>query len=125
MMRPGRKPMTIPQMKRSMDRQFRSLDRRLRRTMATKADLERVRKEIGRSANELRKEIAGSANELHKDMAHWAEETRRHFDVVAESLRDDLRIFADGIARHSERLDQHETQIARLGIHGLSPTPDV
>jgi hypothetical protein len=34
--------------------------------------------------------------------------------MVAESLRDDFRIFADGIAGQSERLDKHETRIARL-----------
>ena len=42
------------------------------------------------------------------------EEARRHFEVIAESLRDDLRIFADGIAGQSERLDKHEVRITRL-----------
>jgi hypothetical protein len=34
--------------------------------------------------------------------------------VIAESLRNDLRLFADAIARHSERLDQHDARLARL-----------
>jgi hypothetical protein len=35
-------------------------------------------------------------------------------EVIAESLRDDLRIFADAIGLNSERLNQHETRIDRL-----------
>jgi len=52
-------------------------------------------------------------------MKETAVETRRHFDVVAESLHDDLRIFADEIARHTERLDHHEVRIVRLERRAL------
>ena len=34
-------------------------------------------------------------------------------DVVAESLRDDLRIFADAIGLHSDRLNRHDARIGR------------
>ena len=34
------------------------------------------------------------------------EETRRHFDVIAESLRDDIRMIAEGLVALSTRVDQ-------------------
>ena len=85
--------MTIAQLKRHMDRRF----DRLERTKADKSEIRRLREEIARST----------------------EETRRHFDVVAESLRDDFRIFADAIGRQTERLNQHETRIIRLEERSL------
>ena len=88
MMRPSREPMTIDQLKRHLDRRFDRLERK-------KADKTEVR--------QLRAEIARSARE-----------TRQHMDMVAESLRDDLRIFADAIAGHSDCLDGHEGRITRL-----------
>ena len=93
MMRASRQPMTIAQLKRHMDRRF----DRLERTKADKSEIRRLREEIARSA----------------------EETRRHFDIVAESLRDDFRIFADSIGRQTERLNQHETRIIRLEERSL------
>ncbi len=81
--------MTIAQLEQSMDHRFRKVDRRFR--------------EIRREIDQLRQEVTESAAE-----------TRRHFDVVAESLHDDLRIFAEAITRHTERLDQHEVRIDRL-----------
>jgi hypothetical protein len=33
------------------------------------------------------------------------EETRRHFDVVAESLRDDIRMIAEGLVALSVKVD--------------------
>ena len=88
MMRLSREPMTIAQLKRYMDRRF----DRLERTKADKTDLRRVRREIRQSALE----------------------TRRHFDVVAESLRDDIRLLAEAVVGHSERLGNHEVRIQRL-----------
>jgi hypothetical protein len=105
-----REPMTIDGLKRATDRQFdrlrRHMDRRFDRLDRTKADKSEVRTAIGRLETELRRQAEQSRQQ--------EEETRRHFDVVAESLRDDLRLFADAIAAHSERLIQHDTRIGRL-----------
>jgi hypothetical protein len=49
-----------------------------------------------------------------KDVERAAAETRRHIDIVAESLRDDIRLFADALVRDSQRLDQHDVRIGRL-----------
>ena len=36
------------------------------------------------------------------------DETRRHFDVVAEGMRSDIRLVAEGVAAVAERLDRVE-----------------
>jgi hypothetical protein len=38
-------------------------------------------------------------------------ETRRHFDVVAESLRHDIRSVAEGVAATTERIDRVEVSV--------------
>ncbi|MDQ3068725.1 MAG: hypothetical protein M3R55_03225 [Acidobacteriota bacterium] len=48
-------------------------------------------------------------------------ETRRHFDVVAEQLRDYVKVLADGMARNTERLDQHDTRLGTLERARSSP----
>ena len=99
MIRRRRKPMTTLQLKRSIDRRFDRIDRRFDKLDRQKAD----RSDLVQLRTELREEIARSA-----------EETRRHMDLIAEGLRDDLRIFADAIGLHSERLKRHDTRLDRL-----------
>lgn len=36
------------------------------------------------------------------------DETRRHFDVVAEGMRSDIRLVAEGVSSLSERVDRLE-----------------
>jgi hypothetical protein len=112
-MRASREPMTIARLKQSMDRRFQSMDRRFRsidrrfvrleRKKADKSDVRRLERKVDRGFREIRQEIKDTAAE-----------TRRHFDAVVESLHDDFRLFADAIARHSERLDQHDIRLGRL-----------
>jgi len=40
-------------------------------------------------------------------------------DMIAESIRDDLRIFADAIGLHSDRLNRHDARIDRLEQRSL------
>ena len=113
--------MTIARLKQSMDRRFRSMDRamdrrfrsmdratdrrfaRFDRKKADKSDVRRLERKVDRGFREIRQEIKDTAGE-----------TRRHFDAVVESFHDDFRLFADAIARHTERLDQHDIRIGRL-----------
>ena len=99
MIRRTRKPMTVARLKKSKDpwllrfeRTFARIDRRLDRIERTMVTKKEFREELDRSAAE----------------------TRRHFDLVAESMRDDLRIFAEAIGLHSERLNQHDSRITQL-----------
>ncbi len=41
-----------------------------------------------------------------------ADEIKRHFNVVAESLRSDVRTVADAVAATNERLDRFEARVA-------------
>ena len=38
------------------------------------------------------------------------EQTRRHFDVVAEGLRDDIRMIAEGVVSLHARVDAHRAE---------------
>jgi hypothetical protein len=52
--------------------------------------------------------------ELREQIRQSAAETRRHMDMIAESVRDDLRMFADAIGLHSDTLNRHDARISRL-----------
>jgi hypothetical protein len=57
----------------------------------------------------LRHEIRAGAAEtadLRREMRETAMETRRHFDVVAESIRSDVRAVAEGVAANSEAIER-------------------
>jgi outer membrane murein-binding lipoprotein Lpp len=45
-----------------------------------------------------------------------AETTRRHFDIVAEQFKDYVKVLADGTARNTERLDDHEKRLQALEV---------
>jgi hypothetical protein len=128
MMRASKEPMTVAQLERLMDRRFKSVklqilgvrvaaarsDQRNRRQFA-KIDrrfvsIDRRFVSIDRQFAKVNQEFRRQSEETRR---HF-DDARRHFDVIAESLRDDLRIFADGIAGQSERLDKHEVRITRL-----------
>ena len=95
----------------TMEQRVNDLDRRVGRveqilpTLATKADLEAAIEPLATRA-ELRAAIEPLATrtELHAAIAESEERMRRHFDVVAESLRDDIRLIAEGLAALSERV---------------------
>jgi chromosome segregation ATPase len=43
-----------------------------------------------------------------------SQEIRRHFDVVAEGLRGDIRMLAEGIVGTHERLDRVEVRLDKV-----------
>jgi hypothetical protein len=94
--------MTVLQLKRTMDRRFDRADRSDQRRF-TAVDAK----------------IAAANAELLEEIRRSEAETRRHMDVIAESIRDDLRIFADAIGLHSERLNRHDARIGRLEQRSL------
>jgi hypothetical protein len=89
--------MTVLQLQRTMDRRFDRADRSNRRRFTT-----------------VEAKIAASKAELLEEIRRSEAETRRHMDMIAESIRDDLRLFADAIGLHSERLNRHDVRIDRL-----------
>jgi hypothetical protein len=80
-----------------------------------------LRGEIRTLAGDLREEIRSSAAEtrayvderiqvstggLRQEMGEIESRTRRHFDVVAESLRGDIRAIAEGMVASREQTEQ-------------------
>lgn len=112
---------------RSTEQVIKNLDQRLERvqqflpTLTTKDEL---RAEVARLATkedlqaaiaplatkeELRAAIAPLATQ---DLVHrLADETRRHFDVVAEGLRHDIRLVAEGQVHLASRFDAFSTEV--------------
>ena len=43
-----------------------------------------------------------------------AVETQRHFDIVAEDLRDDIKLLAEGLVANNERLDKVQKDVSGI-----------
>ena len=89
MIRFPREPVTVAQLKRYVDPQFRRL----------RSDVRLLKRDV---------------RELREYVSQTAIETRRHFDIVAESVRQEIRLVAEAVDGHSHRLDNHEGRITRL-----------
>jgi len=70
----------------------------------TAAAVERLSDRIDRLALSFRGEMGELRGELREGLA----ENRRHTQVLFESLRDDIRILADGFAHISAKIDSQE-----------------
>jgi hypothetical protein len=60
------------------------------------------------------KRVDDEFSRVRAEIRAEAEATRRHFDIVAESLRESVKMIAEGHAHSSARLDNHETRLKRL-----------
>ncbi len=91
-----------------------------------------LRGEIQTLAGDLRGEIHASSTSLLQQVSEQIREsesgTRLHFDVIAESLRGDIRAIAEGLAASREqterqlgeqagRTDRLEGRVLRLQVH--------
>jgi len=113
--------MTVAQLERLMDRRFKSVKLQILgvRMAAARSDQRNRRQfaKIDRRFVSIDRQFARVNQEFRRqseETRRHFDDARRHFDVIAESLRDDLRIFADGIAGQSERLDKHDVRITHL-----------
>lgn len=116
--------MTVSHLKKSMDARFRwvdtrfrAIDRRFERIDRRFERIDRRFEQIDRrfeDVNQRFEDVNRRFDELRVEIREGEERTRRHFDVVAESLHDDMRIFAEAIGIQSERLGDHETRLRRL-----------
>ena len=111
-----------------MERRFKNVDRRVDRiehilpTLATKDDLQAAVEPLATKAElqDTRAELRGAIAEAVEPLATKAElqdtkaelrgaideseqRLRTHFDVVTESLRDDIQLIATGVASLSQR----------------------
>jgi Skp family chaperone for outer membrane proteins len=59
----------------------------------------------------VRTEMQALRTELKAEMKAEGDTTRRHFDIVAEQFKEYVKVLADGTARNTERLDDHDTRL--------------
>ena len=62
-----------------------------------RADIQMVRGDLQEVDARLSTEIRRVETALRQEIREEGIATRRHFDVIAESLRDDIRIIAEGL----------------------------
>jgi hypothetical protein len=103
MMRTFKEPMTVEQFRRYVDPRFRTIRRDIR---GLKRDVRGLKGDV--------RGLKGGMKSLREHVDESALETRRHFDVIAESLRSEIRLIAEVFDSHSQRLDDHENRITRL-----------
>ena len=101
--------MKIADLKKDMDARFEQVDARFERVDAR---FEQVDARFESVETQLRA--------LRAEMKTEAETTRRHMDIRAEEFRDYVKVLADGIARNTERLDNHEQRITAIERSGSS-----
>jgi chromosome segregation ATPase len=78
-------------------------------TGALRAETAGLRLELRAETGALRAEtgaLRAETAELRLEMRQTAGETRRHFDVVAESIRSDVRAVAEGVAANTEAIER-------------------
>lgn len=62
----------------------------------------------------VRSEMRAFRAELKAEIRSEGETTRRHFDVVAEQFKEYVKVLADGTARNTERLNEHDQRLTAL-----------
>ena len=89
-------------------------------TLATKTDLADLKADLDAAIAPLATtvEVAALATKVAADIQLEGERTRRHIDVVAEGLRAELRMVADGVVSLCATVDAHRAETASvLGNH--------
>jgi hypothetical protein len=90
----------------ALDARFDRLREDLRQDIQASADglREDLRQDIQASAADLRQEF-------RQDIQASAAETRRHFEVVAESLRSDIQVVAEGLSTLDEKVERFRDEV--------------
>ncbi len=108
-----------------MEQDLRNLDRRVDQieqilpSLATKDDLQAAIEPLATKA-ELQAAIEPLATKagLQSAVAGAEHRMRTHFDVATESLHDDIRLIAEGLAVLSQKVDQNHSEL-KTDIAGL------
>jgi DNA anti-recombination protein RmuC len=108
-----------------LDARFDRLRQDLRQDIQASADQLRqdlrqeFRQDIQASAAELRQDIrhdiqasaAELRQEFRQDIQASAVETRRHFEVIAESLRSEIQVVAEGLSMLDEKVERFRDEV--------------
>ena len=71
----------------------------------------RLMSEVRQEFANVRQEMAAGFADVRRESAEAHSETRRYFDVVAESLRADIRGVAEGVVGCNQRVDRLEAEM--------------
>jgi hypothetical protein len=63
---------------------------------------------------DMQAEFSAVRTELRAEIKAEGEITRRHFDVMVEKMKDVVKVIADGTARNTERLNDHERRLTAI-----------
>jgi hypothetical protein len=66
------------------------------------------------TVDELHTKMEAEFKAVRAEIKADGDATRLHFDVVAEQFKEYTNVLADGSARNTERLDDHEKRIKVL-----------
>ena len=100
--------MRVNELRTEMQTEFKNVRAEMR------AEFKNVRAEMQVQFKNVRAEMRNGFDDLRTAMKTEGETTRRHFDVAVEQFKDFTRVLADGIARNTERLDDHEKRITLI-----------
>jgi len=67
-----------------------------------------LRGEMVGTREELRVEMVGMRDELRSEFRAGLAENRRHAEILVESVRDDIRLVAEGVAHLAVKLDRQQ-----------------
>ena len=70
-----------------------------------------TRRHVDETAAETRQQVEATAVETRRHVDETAAETRRHFGILAEGLRSDVQLVAEGVTGLSERVDRLEVSL--------------
>jgi len=76
----------------------------------TRNEVEEIKRHIEQVAGTLRQGLGAEITEVRGEIA----ETRRHVGVVADDLRSEIRMVADGVALANERINQVDLRVDGL-----------
>jgi hypothetical protein len=106
--------MTIEELRTEMQAGFRTVDEELvaiRTEM--KAGFSRVDEQFSRVDDRFTR-VEDEFKSVRAEIKAEGEATRRHFDIVAEDMKDLIKIVAEATAQNTQRLNDHETRLTTL-----------
>jgi len=52
--------------------------------------------------------------DIKKIIEDYKNETKRHFDIVAEDLKGEIKLLAEGVSTNTEKLQEHDIRFNRI-----------
>jgi hypothetical protein len=69
------------------------------------ADIHRVETSLSADIRQVETSLTGEIHRVRVEIHELNSDTKRHVDVVTESLRDDIRIVAEGVVALTAKVD--------------------